>query len=115
VTISRSERLNFERFTEADEVADYETWRLAQDSMTDPEVLLEQGAFRAGQLSGETSFSAEQLLHRLIESLAQRFASVNIDEQRQHRQALENEFSSGQNDAFTDCYHISRERWFELA
>lgn len=98
----------------ADEVADYEIWRLAHDSITDPGLLVEQVTFRAGQLSGETSFSAEQLLLRLIESLAQRFASVNIDEQRQHLQTLENEFSSGQNDAYMDCYHLARKRWIEL-
>jgi len=98
----------------ADEVASYEIWRLAQDLETEPEMLVNQVAFRAGQLSGETSFSAEQLLQRLIESLSQRIASETIDEQRQHRQTLENEFASGQNDAFMDCYHITRERWFEL-
>ncbi|MDC1287694.1 GNAT family N-acetyltransferase [Gammaproteobacteria bacterium] len=111
-------KMGFELFLSsaelADEVADYEIWRLAQDSITDPEVLLEQVAFRAGQLSGETSFSTEQILQRLLESLAQRYPGASGDEQQQQRRRLDAEYAAGQVDAYMDCYHITRKRWAEL-
>jgi RimJ/RimL family protein N-acetyltransferase len=98
----------------ADEVADYENWRLAQDFATAAERLVQQVAFRSGQLSRVTSFPAEQLLQQLSASLLQRFANASIEDQQQYRHTLESEFASGRNDAFMDCYHITRTRWCEI-
>ena len=90
----------------ADDVVDYEIWRLACDPDGNFDHLLEQTAFRAGQLSRVTSVSTEQILGSLCNSLHRRGTNPN-----RHRERLQNAFEKGREQAYMDCYHLSRDNW----
>jgi GNAT superfamily N-acetyltransferase len=98
----------------ADEVAEYEIWRLAEDATDDLDTLVEQSAFRAGQLSTATSIEAADIRELLAASLARRCADDG-DAARQSRlqSVIDQAFGAGRAEAYMDCYHISRERWLE--
>jgi hypothetical protein len=66
----------------ADDVAEYEIWRLANDSTQDTDSLVEQVAFRTGQLSRVTSLSAEQLLGLLSDSLLEHYRQKTTEKER---------------------------------
>lgn len=96
----------------ADEVAEYEIWRLAYGPMEDLGSLIEQVAFRAGQLSTVTSLTAEQILEFLSDSLLKRYEQEGTEkEMDQHQATMLVVFNRGCNDAYMDCYHVTREQW----
>lgn len=98
----------------ADEVAEYEIWRLAYGPMEDLDNLIEQVAFRAGQLSTVTSLPTQQILDFLSESLLKRYMQGGSVKERDHHQTtLSKVFNRGCNDAYMDCYHVTREQWIE--
>ena len=98
----------------ADEIAEYEIWRLAHGPVDTLETLVEQVAFRAGQLSTVTSLTPAALIESLSESLAQRCQGIGEVARRARYQALLSEtFDAGRSDGFMDCYHVTRERWLE--
>jgi len=99
----------------ADEVAEYEIWRLAVDAATDLPLLVEQVAYRTGQLSRVTSLSSKHILRSLGESLAQRMSGDSSGQQQQLPQKLDAEFRKGRHEPFMDRYHVTRERWLQLA
>jgi RimJ/RimL family protein N-acetyltransferase len=96
----------------ADDVAEYEIWRLANDSTQDTDSLIEQVAFRTGQLSRVTSLSAEQLLGLLSDSLLEHYRQKTTEKEQDRHQALMSKaFTRGCNDAYMDCYHVTRDQW----
>ena len=98
----------------ADEVAEYEIWRLAEDSADELDTLVEQSAFRAGQLGTVTSIAAGEILKSLSAALATRCAKAQDPAEQARLQAvLEQAFEAGRAAAYMDCYHLGRERWFE--
>jgi RimJ/RimL family protein N-acetyltransferase len=112
-------RMDFELFLSnrelADEVVDYEIWRLAQDSTIKLDSLVQQVAYRSGQLSRVTSLPSGRIRKLLLESLSRRVPGDAAARQRQRlRQNLEAEFRKGRNEAYMDCYHVRRERWLEM-
>jgi hypothetical protein len=112
-------KMGFELFLSnrelADEAVDYEIWRLAQDSTTNLESLVEQVACRSGQLSRATSLPSRCIRQLLVESLSQRVPGDALARQRQRlRQGLEAEYRKGQDEAYMDCYHVDRECWMEM-
>ena len=100
-----SGRMDFELFLSsrelADDVADYELWRLEHDSTIEFEQLLEQVAYRAGQLAAVTSNGAQHLRASLEEALRHRAGEAQRDK-------LVSLFREGQGDAFMDCFHLAR-------
>lgn len=92
----------------ADEVAEYEIWRLRHGGADDLGRLVEETAFRAGQLSTVTSMSAREILHGLRGSLDARATGGAGGELRA---VVERSFGLGAAEAYMDCYHLSRERW----
>ena len=92
----------------ADEVAEYEIWRLQHDPADDLCRLVEESAFRAGQLSTVTSMPADEILRGLRDSLG---ARVTGGAGGELQAAVERSFRLGSADAFMDCYRLSRERW----
>lgn len=112
-------KMDFELFLSnrelADEVVDYEIWRLAQDSTTNLDSLVEQVAYRSGQLSRVTSLPSGRIRQLLVESLSQRFSGDAMARQRQRlQQSLEAEYRKGQDEAYMDCYHVRRGHWMEM-
>jgi len=98
----------------ADEVAEYEIWRLAYGPAENLESLIEQVAFRAGQLSTVTSQTVDQMRDLLSNSLLKRYQQVATARERDHHQALmSTAFNRGCDDAYMDCYHVTRDRWIE--
>lgn len=98
----------------ADEVVEYEIWRLAYGPMEDLDSLIEQVAFRAGQLSTVTSLTAQQILDFLSDSLLKRYKQGGtVKERDQHQAIMSMVFNRGCNDAYMDCYHVTREQWIE--
>ena len=99
----------------ADEIAEYEIWRLAHGPMDTLTTLIEQVAFRAGQLSTMTSRRPERMLEQLSKSLTQRcHATGEANRQDRYRALLDEMFDAGRSDGFMDCYHVTRERWLDL-
>lgn len=98
----------------ADEVAEYEIWRLAQGPADDLDTLVEQSAFRAGQLATVTSIAADDIRRSLSASLTERCdGEQNTAELARLQALLDRAFDAGAAEAYMDCYHISRESWFE--
>lgn len=96
----------------ADEVAEYEIWRLARGPAANLDELIEQAAFRAGQLSTVTAMPPAQILQGLGESLTERCAAMPGESGlADMRTAVEQAFERGAADAWMDCYHVSREQW----
>ncbi len=101
---------------QADEIAEYEIWRLAHGPMETLETLIEQVAFRAGQLSTVTSLTPAGLIKLLSESLAQRCRALGeVNRQERCQALLAENFDAGRSNSYMDCYHVNRERWLELA
>ena len=96
----------------ADEVAEYEIWRLGGDSTDDLEMLVEQTAFRAGQTSTVARTSPASIRERLAASLAQRVAGSPLEvELSRLAGLLQESFGRGAAEAYMDCYHLERETW----
>ena len=93
----------------ADEVLGYETWRLGEAPADDLDDLLEQVAFRAGQLSTVAAMDPLDARESLRVSLARREPPPT------QRQRLERKlgelFDAGRDDAYMDCYYLDRDRW----
>lgn len=99
----------------ADEIVEYEVWRLAHGPMESLDTLVEQVALRAGQLSTMTSLTPKRVPELLSESLAQRCQTVGeVKQQDRHRALLKELFDAGRSDGYMDCYRVTRERWLEL-
>lgn len=116
--LTRRGRMDFSLFLSssglADEVAGYEIWRLAEDPADDLETLIEQCAFRAGQLATVTSIAADEIRQSLSASLAERCGGErDVAGLRRLQEMLDRAFDAGSAQAYMDCYHIRRERWFE--
>ena len=116
--LTRRGRIDFSLFLTssslADEVAEYEIWRLAEDSADDLDLLVEQSAFRAGQLATVTSIGAADIHRSLEVSLARRCAGdTDAAELARLQAVLAKAFEAGRSEAWMDCYHVSRERWLE--
>jgi RimJ/RimL family protein N-acetyltransferase len=100
---------------QADEIVEYEIWRLAHGPVETLDTLVEQVAFRAGQLSTVTSLTPARLHELLMESLAQRCQAMGeVKRQDQYRALLIKTFDAGRGDGHMDCYHVTRERWLEM-
>ena len=100
----------------ADEVVEYEIWRLAYGPTDDLDNLIGQVAFRAGQLSTVTSLTVRQILDYLSDSLLKRSKQEGTTNQRdwdQHQTNISIVFNRGRNDAYMDCYHVTREQWLQ--
>lgn len=98
----------------ADEVAEYEVWRLRHDPADNLQQLAETAAFRAGQLSTITSMPADEVVGGLLASLASRLAANDATSAAGELQAtVENAFRRGSAEAYMDCFHLSRERWLQ--
>ncbi len=98
----------------ADEVVQYEIWRLAYGPMEDLDSLIEQVAFRAGQLSTVTSLTAQQIQGLLTDSLIKRYKQFGTVKERDRHQAIMSiVFNRGCNDAYMDCYHVTSAQWNE--
>jgi RimJ/RimL family protein N-acetyltransferase len=96
----------------ADEVVEYEIWRLAREPMEDLDRLVEQVAFRAGQLSTVTSLTPRQIMGGLSESLSQRLGQgVAAEDLDRYQANLSNHFERGCKDAYMDCYHVGKQQW----
>jgi len=96
----------------ADEVAEYEIWRLAAGPADDLDTLVEQTAFRAGQLSTVTAMPAAEILPALSGSLLERCRLAGLRGDLPRLQAnLEQAFERGAAEAWMDCYHVSRQQW----
>ena len=98
----------------ADEVVEYEIWRLAYGPQENLGHLIEQVAFRVGQVSTVTSLSAEEILKSLEDALLKRCEQQDTDRERgQYQTVLSSSFSRGRNDAYMDCYYVTKEEWLE--
>jgi len=96
----------------ADEVAEYEIWRLAREPAEDLDRLVEQCAFRAGQLATVTAMPGAEILRALSNSRAGRCAAASLEAELPRLQAaVEQAFASGGQQAYMDCYHLSRAQW----
>ncbi len=96
----------------ADEVTEYEIWRLSHGPAEEPDSLIEQVGFRAGQLSTVSSLSVPRILDTLSDAVSKRFGDSVESGVLQHRlEVLSTAFRHGCNDAFMDCYHVTRDRW----
>ena len=93
----------------ADEVLDYEIWRLAEAPADDVERLLEQVAFRAGQLSTVAAMDPARARDALGVALARRQPAES--ERERLGQKLVELFDAGREDACMDCYYLRRDRW----
>lgn len=116
--LSRRGRMDFSLFLSssslADEVAEYEIWRLAEGPADNLDTLVEQCAFRAGQLATVTSIESDQIMRSLSASLMMRGADeIDPAELARLQAVLERAFEAGSAEAYMDCYHVSRERWLE--
>ena len=112
---ARRGRMRFDRFLSepglADEVLDYEIWRLAEVPADDIDRLLEQVAFRAGQSSTVATMDPSRARDALVASLGKRQPA------RSRRQRLERKlvelFDAGRENAYMDCYRLGRDRWLD--
>ena len=96
----------------ADNVVEYEIWRLAHGPAEDIYQLAEQAAFRAGQLSTVTAMPALRILQALRESLLERCGkSADASELASLERVVEQAFEQGSREAYMDCYHLPREQW----
>ena len=109
-------RMNFATFLPdsalADNVAEYEIWRLAHGPADDLSQLIEQTAFRTGQLSTVTAMPAAKILAALRKSLVERCsASADAPDLSRLMLLVDQAFEQGSSEAYMDCYHLSREQW----
>jgi RimJ/RimL family protein N-acetyltransferase len=96
----------------ADEVVEYEIWRLENGFATELHALIEESAFRAGQLSTVSSMAAEEILQALYKAVASRCASrVGSSAAGDFQALVGRAFEQGSAEAYMDCYHLSRRRW----
>ena len=98
----------------ARDVLDYEIWRLGEGPSDDPEALLEQAPFRAGQIVATGCAAPEEVEQALLaaalgrQDLAQR-AGLNSAGALEHQ--VREAFREGRAQAWMDRYHLSRDSW----
>lgn len=112
---ARRGRMRFDRFLSepglADEVLDYEIWRLAAAPTDDIDRLLEQVAYRGGQLSTVAAMDPSPARDALAASLGKR-RPPESERPRLARKLVEL-FDAGRANAYMDCYHLGRDRWLD--
>ena len=90
------------------DVLDYEVWRLGAGAGGDPELLLWQAPFRAGQIAATGIAPAEAIESALCRSIAGQacYAALEDPEAR-----VRTAFREGMAQSHMDWYHLSRSAW----
>ena len=91
-------------------VLDYEIWRLREGATADPEALLFQAPYKAGQLVSTGVAEAEGVAAALDEAAAARAVLSGLAAEPARRQAAES-FREGLASAEVDWYRLARADW----
>ena len=94
----------------AQDVLEYEFWRLREGRADDYLKLLFQAPYRIGQLSWLDPRDPKTLEHSLVEVATTRGQSSAIDQQEFQRRILE-AFRLGLDEAYLDRYYLARADW----
>lgn len=95
----------------ARDVLEYEIWRLGEGP-GDLQTLVQQAAFRAGQLVDVSGTAPAQIENTLTDALTKRYSALALDKDR-YLPAMVRQFQQGMRETTMDCYYLSRDHWFE--
>jgi RimJ/RimL family protein N-acetyltransferase len=94
----------------AQDIVDYELWRLAEGTTRDPVALLFQAPFKGGQFSTLYAGDKDAIAQAFCDAARRRadFTSMNAAERDRHVRAA---FQQGVAEPSLDWYHVARAAW----
>jgi hypothetical protein len=96
----------------ANDVLEYGLWRLSKGPESELETLLQQAAFRAGQLFEVSGFSTVAVEAALTEALIKRCSNMALSYEP-YLSPMLHQFQQGFREAYMDRYFLSRKCWLD--